>query len=70
MCVHVCVRVCIRFCIQSCEGVLPGPVTVTPLSSARQLGRAHTWSVWYSEASDRLSEKLRKFSWASEHTIS
>lgn len=47
----------------------PLPCCCTHRTSKEQL-MGYTWSVWYSEASDRLSEKLRKFSWYSEQTIS
>lgn len=68
----VCVCVCVKW------GSVSSPVSVsywplphhhTHLTSKEKL-MGYTWSVWYSEASDRLSEKLRKFSWYSEQTIS
>lgn len=63
----VCVRVR-EVCLQV-QRLGPSGGRTTLINKAAPTG-GHTWSVWYSEASDRLSEKLRKFSWYSEHTIS
>lgn len=50
--------------------VCPGPAPHHTHLTGKEHLIGYTWSVWYSEASDRLSEKLRKFSWYSEQTIS
>lgn len=64
MCMYVCTKCVRRLCGKS---FVPWPL---PYLISKENLMHYTWSVWYSDASDRLSEKLRKFSWYSEQTIS